>query len=66
MNATDLDRRFAELKERLAKLPPEDRARALDGFAQVLTLCQLPRGPGEDASLSIGLSRRGDVTLKSG
>ena len=66
MDVSDLDRRFAELKERLADLPAEDRERALDGFAQVLTLCELPREPGEDASLSIGLSRPSEITHKSG
>ena len=66
MDAIDLDQRLTELKERWAKLPAEDRERALDGFAQVLTLCELPRATGEDASLSIGLSRPSEITHKSG
>jgi hypothetical protein len=66
MDAIDLDQRFVELKERCAKLPAADRDRALDGFAQVLTLCELPREPDEDVSLSIGLSRPSKVTHKSG
>lgn len=66
MHEIDLDQRFAELKERCAKLPAEDRERALDGFAQVLTLCELPREPDGDVALSIGLSRPSAITHRSG
>ena len=63
---TDVDQRWAELKARLAKLRPEDQARALDGFTQVLTLVELPREPGESVSLTIGLERSGNVAYPSG
>ena len=66
MDASELERRFAELKERCARLPPEDRERALDGFLQVLTLCELPRERGEAVSLSISLSHASGVTHLSG
>lgn len=66
MEPRELDRRFAEMKEQWARLPAEDQERALDGFAQVLTLCELPREPGESLSLSISLDRSSDVTHLSG
>ena len=66
MDAGDIERRWAELKERVARLPAEDRERALDGFAQVLTVLALPREGGEAASLSIGLDRASNATYKSG
>jgi hypothetical protein len=66
MEVSELDRRFAELKERCLKLSAEDRQRALDGFTQVLTLCELPREPGESVSLSISLSRESGLTHLSG
>jgi hypothetical protein len=66
MERGELDRRMAELKARCAKLPPEDQERVLDGWAQVLTLCELPREPGDSVSLSIALSRDSEVTHLSG
>lgn len=66
MISSELDRRFAELKERCAKLPAEDQERALDGFTEVLTLCELPREPGESVALSISLSRSTEITHLSG
>lgn len=66
MDAGEIERRWAELKERLAGLPAEDRERALDGFAQVLTVLALPRDGGEPVSLSISLDRASDTAYKSG
>ncbi len=66
MDASELERRFAELKARCAKLPPDERERALDGFVQVLTLCELPRERGESVALSISLAHSSGVTHKSG
>lgn len=66
MEAGDFDRRLAELKARLAKLAPEDRERALDGFAQVLTVLALPREKGEAVELTIGVARASGVTHRSG
>jgi hypothetical protein len=66
MNAAELEHRFAELKEKCAKLPEEDQARALDGFNQVVTLLELPREKGEAFSLSISVEHSGGVTHRSG
>ena len=66
MDAGEVDRRWAELKERLARLPEEDRERALDGFAQVLTVLALPRDGGEPAALSISLDRASNTAYRSG
>ena len=66
MDASELDRRLAEIKERCARLSAEDQERALDGFAQVLTLCELPREPDESVSWSISLERSSAVTHLSG
>ena len=66
MDEPELDRRLAELRQRALRLSPEERERALDGFAQVLTLCELPREPGESVSLSIGLQRSSEITHLSG
>ena len=66
MATGDIEGRMAELKMRLAKLPPEDQERALDGFAQVLTVLGLPRAKDETVSLSISLDREGNIEYPSG
>lgn len=66
MDVKDLERRLLELKTRCAKLSPADQERALDGFAQVLTLIELPREPGETVALKVSLDRSPDVTYPSG
>ena len=66
MDATELDRRFRELRERCAKLPVDEQERVLDGWRQVLTLCELPREPGDTVSLSISLDRSSRITHLSG
>ena len=66
MDAGELERRLADIKERCAKLSAEDQERALDGFMQVLTLCELPRERGESVVLSISLNRSSGVTHLSG
>lgn len=66
MDARQLDRHFAELKERCAKLPPEVQERALKGLMDVITLCELPREPGEQLALSISLDRQSEITHLSG
>ncbi len=66
MDTRELDRQWAELKARLAKLPPEDRERALDGFAQVLTLLELPRKKDDAVSLLISLDGPSNIEYPSG
>jgi hypothetical protein len=66
MDATELERRLAAIRERCAKLPEDQQARALEAFADVLTLLALPREPGESAALSISLERSPKVTYPSG
>jgi hypothetical protein len=66
MQSGELDRRVAELTARLAKLPQDQQDRALDGFAQVLTLCELPRERGESFAWSISVERSSGITHKSG
>jgi len=57
VDATDLDHRVAELKDRCKKLSTEDRERVLDAWAQVITLFELPHVPGEPPSVLVSLSR---------
>ena len=66
MQTTELDRRFAQLKERCSGLSAGDREQALDGFAQIVTLLELPREPGETVSLSVSLHRSSEITHLSG
>lgn len=66
MDTKDLERRLAEVRTRLAKLPPEDQERALDGFAQVLTVLGLPRAKEDAVQLSISLGGKRNVEYKSG
>jgi hypothetical protein len=66
MDATELERRIGDLRRRLAELPAEEQERALDGWAEVLTLCELPREPGEEVTLLISLDRSTEVTHLSG
>lgn len=57
LDIADLDRRFAVLKERWAKLPAEAQERVFEAWAQVLTLCELPRGSGEPPQVVITLKQ---------
>ena len=66
MQTTELDRRFAQLRERCARLPADDQERVLEGCAQVVTLLELPREPGETVSLSVSLQRSSEITHLSG
>ncbi len=66
MDAGEIDRRLADVKARLQRLPPEDQERAIEGFAQVLTVLALPRGKDEPVSLSISLDRGDNIEYPSG
>ncbi len=66
MEESEFGRRFVDIKQRCAKLPDEAQERALDAFAQVLTLIELPREPGESTALSITLGRSLEVAYPSG
>ena len=66
MDEMEWERRLAEIGQRCAKLPPESRERALDAFAQVLTLIELPREPGESAAVTVTLERSPSVAYQSG
>jgi len=66
MQAKDIEQRLADVKTRLAKLSAENQERALDGFAEVLTILALPRAKDETVSLSISLDREGNVEYPSG
>jgi hypothetical protein len=66
MDTVEVEQRLGDLKERLAKLSPADRERALDGFAQVVTLCEMRREGEEAPTLSITLKQPPGVTNLSG
>jgi hypothetical protein len=66
METTELDRRFAQLKARCARLSAVDQEQALDGFTEIVTLFELPREPGETVSLSVSLHRSSEITHLSG
>jgi len=66
MNDTEREGRLSAIRERCAKLPEDQQDRALDAFADVLTLLELPREPGESAALSISLDRSPKVAYPSG
>ena len=66
MQSTELDRRFAQLSERCARLSTGDQEQACDGFTQIVTLLELPREPGESVSLSVSLHRSSEITHLSG
>jgi hypothetical protein len=66
MDESERERRLADIAARCARLAPDEQERALDAFAQVLTLVELPRGPGETAALSISLERAPQVAYPSG
>jgi hypothetical protein len=66
MDETEFERRLAEIGQRCARLAPDERERALDAFAQVLTLVELPRESGESAAVSVTLERSSGVAYPSG
>lgn len=66
MDTTRVEQRLSDLKARLRKLAPEDQERALDGFAQVLTLCEMRREGEEAPTLAITLKQPPGVTTLSG
>jgi hypothetical protein len=66
MDTGEADKRLSDIKGRLAKLKPEDQERALDGFAQVLTLCEMRREGEEPPTLAITLNQAPGVTNLSG
>ncbi len=66
MDTGAVEQRLGDLKTRLAKLSPEDRERALDGFAQVVTLCEMRREGEEAPVLSVTLKQPPGVTTLSG
>lgn len=66
MQGAELDRRFADLKARCAKLRAADQDAALDALAQVLTAYELQREASEAVSLSISIRRPSQVTNLSG
>ena len=66
MDDTERERRLDAIRERCAKLPDDQQARALEAFADVLTLLELPREPGESAALAISLERSPKVAYPSG
>ena len=57
MDATDLDRRFAALRERCAKLAPEAQERVYEAWVQVLTLCELPTRAGATPEVVVSLKQ---------
>jgi hypothetical protein len=61
METRGLEQRLSDLKARLQKLAPEDQERALDGFAQVLTLCEMRREGEEAQTLAITLAGPGGI-----
>jgi hypothetical protein len=66
MDTAEVEQRLADVKARLVKLPAEDQERALDGFAEVLTVLALPRAKDETVSLSVSLDREGNIEYPSG
>jgi hypothetical protein len=66
MEPKDRERRIAEVRARLAKLAPADQQKAIDGFAEVLTLLEMPRKPGEAVSLLISLDHGENIEYPSG
>jgi len=66
MEAKDLERRFADLGMRLAKLPPPYQEQALEGFADVLTLLEMPRDKNGPVKLLVSLDHESNIEYPSG
>jgi len=66
MEAKDLERRLAELRTRLAKLSPPAQEQALAGFADVLTVLELPRDEDGPVKLLVTLDHESNIEYPSG
>ena len=66
MEVKDLDRRLAELRARLAKLSPPCQEQALDAFADVLTVLELPRAGDGPVKVLVSLEHESNIEYPSG
>jgi uncharacterized coiled-coil protein SlyX len=66
METEDLERRLAELRTRLAKLPPPAQEQALDGFADVLTVLETQTDKNGPAKLLVSLDHKSNIEYPSG
>jgi uncharacterized coiled-coil protein SlyX len=66
MDTKELERRLADLRTRLAKLPPPAQEQALDGFADVLTVLETQADKNEPAKLLVSLDRKSNIEYPSG
>jgi uncharacterized coiled-coil protein SlyX len=66
MDPKDLERRLAELRTRLAKLPPPAQEQALDGFADVLTVLEMARDKNGPVKLLVSLDHESNIEYPSG
>jgi hypothetical protein len=66
MEVKDLERRLAELRTRLAKLSPPCQEQALDAFAEVLTVLELPRDENGPVKLLVTLEHESNIEYPSG
>lgn len=66
MQVKDLERRLAELRTRLAKLSPPCQEQALDAFADVLTVLELPREKDGPVKLLVTLEHESNIEYPSG
>ncbi|HEY7386032.1 MAG TPA: hypothetical protein VH743_20420 [Beijerinckiaceae bacterium] len=66
MEAKDLERRLAELRTRLARLSPPCQEQALDAFADVLTVLELPRDKDGPVNILVTLEHESNIEYPSG
>ena len=66
MDTKELERRLAELRTRLAQLPPPAQEQALDGFTDVLTVLETQPDKNGPAKLLVSLAHQSNIEYPSG
>ena len=66
MEVKDLERRLGELRTRLARLSPPCQEEALDAFADVITVLEMPRDKDGPVKLLVTLEHESNIEYPSG
>ena len=66
MEVKDLERRLGELRTRLARLSPPCQEEALDAFADVITVLEMPRDKDGPVKLLVTIEHESNIEYPSG
>jgi hypothetical protein len=66
MEVKDLERRLGELRTRLARLSPPCQEEALDAFADVIRVLEMPRDKDGPVKLLVTIEHESNIEYPSG